>query len=434
MFQCGDPTYRWSRLNEPLRNETPLMTSTSGLPAARSIRAVLATVLLSTCPLAVPATAETRTPTTYIVMLKDGPPPGSRQMSETVTSAVARARSRGATIEREYQAIGGYAAEMTPDQAARTRRDPSVLSISPDVEVHLAGMTPADDFWPPREWGLDRLDQRELPLSGTPFQIQASGVGVHAYIIDTGIHKTHTEFTGRIGNGYDFVSNDEDAQDDHNFINVRGHGSMSASIVGGTRWGVAKKVTLHPVKAMDSMGSGKGRNVIAAIDWVTANGVRPGVVNMSIDAKAWEEEDTAVRRMVQAGFVVAGAAGNSRDDTCGHTPGRVTEILTVAAGDHKDRMAGFSGWGSCVDLFAPGFFVGGASNKNDTACQWAQGTSQSTPYVAGTAAAYLEKHPTATMAEVHKAVIDMATAGRMNGDLKGSPDRILYTGGITAAR
>lgn len=409
-------------------------TSSPVIHPAGAIRAALTTMPLLFGALTLPATAA-ETPVTYIVMLKDGPPPGSRQMTETVGSAVSRARSRGATITREYQAVGGYAAEMTSEQAARTRRDPSVSSISPDIDVHLAGTaTPADDFWPPREWGLDRLDQRELPLSGTPFQIQASGVGVHAYIIDTGIHRTHSEFTGRIGNGYDFVSNDEDAQDDHNFINVRGHGSMSASIVGGTRWGVAKKVTLHPVKAMDSMGSGKGANVIAAIDWIVANGIRPGVVNMSIDAKAWEEEDTAVRRMVQAGFVVAGAAGNSRDDTCGHTPGRVKEILTVAASDHKDRMAGFSGWGSCVDLYAPGFFVGGASNKSDNAYQWAQGTSQSTPYVAGTAAAYLEKHPTATMAEVHRAVVDMATAGRMNGDLKGTPDRILYTGGITTAR
>ncbi len=399
---------------------------------------LFATVLVAT---SLPACASADESTSlYIVMVKDDATcrAASASMAERTRSVMARIATRGARVIREYGAIGGFAAHLSPEQIETLRQDPEVLSVQKDRIWRIPGalqgpiapeanenVERADDFWPVKEWGLDRIDQRDLPLSKS-FSIQADGTGVHAYMLDSGIHKTHQEFQGRIGDGYDFVFNDSDPQDDHNWINVRGHGSMTASIIGGKTWGVAKGVTLHAVKVLDSTGSGKGYNVLSGIDWVTKNAKRPAICNFSIEAdRDDEQENPAVQRMIDAGIIVVAASGNSSHDASKSSPGSVLDALTVGATDNRDTVCAFSNFGSCVDLHAPGFMVGGASNKDNTAIQQASGTSQAAPYVSGAAALYLQFHPNATMAEVHDAITRAATTDKIK-DSKGSANRILY--------
>ncbi|WP_170288362.1 S8 family serine peptidase [Marilutibacter maris] len=330
-----------------------------------------------------------------------------------------RGRSRGGRGERMRmrkifnRALRGFAIEADDDTLARLLADPRVDYVEEEAHLTLNGTQTS------ATWGIDRVDQRDLPLS-TTYTYDTNGAGVHAYLIDSGVLGSHTQFAGRMGNGYSTVNDGRGTNDCH------GHGSHVAGILGGSTWGVAKGVTLHPVRTYDCHGDTGSGDLIEAIDWVVANHVKPAVVNMSLYSGEGFAVDTAVNSLIGAGVVAVAAAGNFNNDACAQTPARVPDVLTVAASNRSDRRWRYSSWGSCIDLFAPGQDIVSVGISSTTAQATMSGTSMATPHVAGVAALYLSNHPAATPAEVTAAIINGASVGKIS-DTKGSPNRLLYS-------
>jgi subtilisin family serine protease len=269
-------------------------------------------------------------------------------------------------------------------------------------------------------WGLDRIDQRSLPLSATYAPTSAAGVTV--YVLDTGIRTTHSEFGGRARDGYDFVDQDKIAND------CSGHGTHVASTIGGATYGVAKDVTLVGVRVLDCKGSGSYQGIIAGIDWVARQTARPAVANLSLGGTTSKALDDAVDRAVAAGVTVVVAAGNDNKDACKQSPARTPSAITVGATDRNDTRWSSSNFGSCVDIFAPGVRIEGASYASATAVKTMSGTSMASPHVAGAAARVLAAHPGYTPAQVRDALLGQAGTGSIGNPGKGSPNKILYTG------
>ncbi|MEV4702475.1 S8 family peptidase [Actinoplanes sp. NPDC049316] len=353
-------------------------------------------------------------PDSYVVVLKQGGP---------VVAGQARtlARRHGATVQRTYShALRGFAATMGAQQARRMAADPAVAYVQPNV-VHRASDTQAG----PPSWGLDRIDQRSRPLNSA-YTYSTTASNVHAYIVDTGIRTTHQDFGGRATSGFDAV--DGGAADDCN-----GHGTHVAGTVGGTSYGVAKGVQLVAVRVLNCQGSGTTAQVVAGIDWVTANAVKPAVANMSLGGGADTALDDAVGRSIASGVSYSIAAGNGLFglialDACTQSPARVPAAITVSAVDDSDRKPSWPNRGTCVDVFAPGIDITSAWGTGDTATNTISGTSMATPHVAGAAALYLATHPAASAAEVHAAIVSNATTGVVTNPGSGSPNRLLYTG------
>ncbi|MFF1682974.1 S8 family serine peptidase [Streptomyces sp. NPDC058256] len=352
----------------------------------------------------------------YIVTLKaDAAKAGS-------TEGKALAKEYGATIERTYKkALNGYAVEATAAEAKAFAADPAVASVVQNRTFHINAAQPS-----PPSWGLDRIDQKTLPLNSSYTYPDSAGTGVTAYIIDTGVRITHSDFGGRASYGYDAVDNDNTAQDGN------GHGTHVAGTVAGTSYGVAKKAKIVGVRVLDNAGSGTTAGVVAGIDWVTQHAVKPAVANMSLGGGADSALDTAVRNSIASGVTYAIAAGNSNANASSYSPARVTEAITVGATTSTDARASYSNYGSVLDIFAPGSSITSSWNTSDTATNSISGTSMATPHVAGAAAVYLGDNPTATPAQVATGLINNSSTGVVTSPGTGSPNRLLnVVGGTT---
>ncbi|UOY02960.1 S8 family peptidase [Blastococcus sp. PRF04-17] len=330
---------------------------------------------------------------TYIVTLDGGSVPAQ---------VAARAERRfGGRTEHVYTAtLNGFAIQLPVAAADRLHALDGVVAVEADQPITVAESAAS--------WGLDRIDQRTLPLSGT-YTAASTGAGVTAYIIDTGIQFSNVDFGGRAVSGYDAV--DGGSADDCN-----GHGTHVAGTVGGTKHGVAKDVRLVAVRVLDCRGSGTTAGVIAGVEWVTKHRTSPAVANMSLGGGVSTALDNAVSASIASGVTYAVAAGNGNSrgvpqDACTVSPARVGSALTVGATDKTDAAASFSNYGACVDLFAPGVGITSAwyARKSTTATKTISGTSMASPHVAGVAALFLQNAPDASPASVATAITDLTT-------------------------
>ncbi|WEV29288.1 S8 family peptidase [Streptomyces sp. 71268] len=321
----------------------------------------------------------------------------------------------GGTVRHTYTAaLNGYSAQLSEREAKKLAADPAVDQVIQDTAVHAT----ATQTNPPN-WGLDRIDQANLPLDQKYTYPDSAGGGTTIYIIDTGVRISHQDFGGRAVNGYDAVDNDNVAQDGN------GHGTHVASTTAGIAHGVAKKAKVVAVRVLNDQGSGTTAGVVAGIDWVTKNHSGPSVANMSLGGGASSALDTAVRNSIRAGVTYAVAAGNDNRDARNTSPARVSEAITVGATTRTDSRSSFSNYGSIVDLFAPGSDITAAWRTSDTATNTISGTSMATPHVAGAAAVYLANHTSATPAQVATALVNGATPGKVTNPGSGSPNKLL---------
>lgn len=304
---------------------------------------------------------------------------------------------------------------MNEAQAAALSRDPRVKYVEED------GIMSIDTTQTNATWGIDRIDQRDLPLSGT-YNFEADGSGVNVYIIDTGIRATHVDFGGRVSGGFTAV-NDNRGTDDCN-----GHGTHVAGTAGSATYGVAKNVQLIPVRVLNCQGSGTTSGVISGVDWVTANHISPSVANMSLGGGASASLDSAVTNSINSGVVYAVAAGNSNTDACTQSPARAAAAITVGSTTVTDARSSFSNFGTCVDVFAPGSSITSLWKTSDTATNTISGTSMASPHVAGVAALVLQGNPGASPATVANAIKTNATSGKISSVGTGSPNLLLFMG------
>lgn len=392
---------------------------------------VAATVMLGALVLAVAVQAaeirRVENPVTgqYIVVLKDDAARGPDQpywAGRTVPDvAQEMALLYSAQLRHVYQhALKGFAVAMSPQQAERLAKDPRVAYVEEDgvVQAIATQNNPT--------WGLDRIDQRNLPLSNS-YTYNTTASNVRAYIIDTGILASHNEFGGRAYSGYTAINDGRGTTD------CNGHGTHVAGTVGGATYGVAKGVKLYAVRVLDCNGSGTNSGVIAGVDWVTANHVKPAVANMSLGGGASSALDTAVNNSINAGVFYAVAAGNDNKDACNYSPARVAAAMTVGSTTSSDARSSFSNYGTCVNIFAPGSSITSAWHTSNTATNTISGTSMASPHVAGVGALYLANNTSASPSAVFNAIINNATTGVLTGIGTGSPNRLVYSifGGST---
>ena len=326
-------------------------------------------------------------------------------------------RSRNIAVGRTFsKAVRGAVVTATPGQAAELKRAARVAGVELDAPVTFA------ETQQPAPWGLDRIDQRTLPLSGS-YTTANPGSGVSAYVIDSGVLASHTEFGGRVAAGWTAVADGLGTGD------CNGHGTHVAGTIAGKTYGVAKSATIIPVRVLDCNGSGFNSDVVAGLDWVATHhqSGTPAVANMSLGSTASAMVDAAVQGLLNDGVTAVVAAGNSAADACNSSPARVPDALKVAAAESADRQASFSNFGTCVDLYAPGVGIASAGIASTTAAASMSGTSMATPHVAGAAAAVLSRSPGLAPAAVASQLVSASTPGAVTASGAGTPNRLLYS-------
>ncbi|KAB8141708.1 S8 family peptidase [Chloroflexia bacterium SDU3-3] len=351
------------------------------------------------------ADSATAVPGSYIVTLKSGKRP-------TATLA-----ARGLKAQYVFdKAINGFAANLTPAQVSLLQRLPEVAAIEQDQEVSV---DTTQTIGSGDSWGLDRIDQKQLPLSGS-YTYNATGAGVNAYVIDTGIYIAHPEFGGRASVAYDAMGKDG--------IDCNGHGTHVAGTIGSATYGVAKKVSLYAVRVLNCKGRGTNANVIAGINWVAANHKPNAVANMSLGGAYSAAVNNAIASLTSSGVFVAVAAGNETTNACNKSPASAPSAFTVAALDKTDKIASFSNYGTCVDAYAPGVNI--TSTVIDNGVDTYSGTSMASPHVAGLGALYKSVYGDAAPATVSTWIVNNATSGVISGNPSGTPNKLIYTAGL----
>ena len=349
----------------------------------------------------------------YIVVLDDSVigERGPRSIAPYVASELAG--SHRGQLKHVYQhALNGFSVEMSAEDAERLSQDFRVAYVEEDGAVTAI----ATQSNPP--WGLDRIDQRNRPLSGT-YTFNWTGSGVRAYVIDTGIRTSHNEFGGRASNVFDAFGGSG--------ADCNGHGTHVAGTIGGATYGVAKSALLRGVRVLNCSGSGTNSGVIAGVDWVRQNHIAPAVANMSLGGGASSALDTAVNNLHNANVTIVVAAGNSNTDACTQSPARAANAVTVGSTTSSDARSSFSNFGTCLDLFAPGSGILSAWYTSNTATATLSGTSMASPHVAGVAALYKQANPSASSSTIRNAIVNNATTNVISGAGSGSPNRLLYS-------
>ena len=355
----------------------------------------------------------------YIIVLKDT---SARLDNESAARgpraadiAVQMANQHGAKLTRTYShALRGFSVEATDKQLAELLLDNRVAYVEED------GIVTASATQTGATWGLDRSDQRDLPLNSS-YTYDTTASNVNAYIIDTGVLGSHAEFAGRMIGGYTAITDANGTND------CNGHGTHVAGTVAGSTYGIAKGAKISPIRVLGCTGSGTNAGVIAGMDWVAANHIKPAVANMSLGGGASASTDTAVANMTNAGVVVVVAAGNDNADACGFSPARAASAITVGSTTNTDARSSFSNFGTCLDIFGPGSSITSSWYTSTTATNTISGTSMASPHVAGVAALYMAANPTASVTTVTNAIINGSTANKVSSPGTNSPNRLLYS-------
>ncbi|MEV6692947.1 S8 family peptidase [Micromonospora sp. NPDC051196] len=351
-------------------------------------------------------------PDSYLVVLKDDTAVNAQTLTRELTTRY------DVKVAHTYShALNGFAGRMSHATARRLAAQPGVAYVEQDVEVQLTGT----QVYPP-SWGLDRIDQRHLPLDNKYTYPDATN-RVRAYVLDTGIRTTHVDFGGRAVWGVNTTG-------DGINTDCNGHGTHVAGTLGGRQFGVAKSVSLVAVKVLGCSGVGTIAGIIAGVEWVTAHHVTKGtaVANMSLGGPGSHMTlENAIRTSILKGVLYTISSGNNNSDACEHTPARVLEAITVNASTIGDSRALFSNWGRCTDIFAPGQEIRSAWHTSDNSSSIASGTSMAAPHVAGAAALILGNSPGLTPQQVGNVILGNATQNKIPNP-EGSPNRLLYVG------